>query len=117
MPNEDATVDQREYGELISTVKHLTGSIQALQQQQAVESGKLHERLHEISDGMVSRHEHDVLRQDVSHLWQYSRKTRGMVDTASATTREGMRWQERVLFLTMGAGITGAVLAAKILAG
>lgn len=114
MSHEDQNVNPREYGELISTVKHLSGAVEGLQKQHAEESGKLHTRLDELMRSMVPRHEHDRLAEDVRQVWDHAYRTREMLTTSSTGLAANQRWLDRLMFTALGLVVAACGVAAKM---
>jgi len=109
---EDLNVNEREYGELIATVKHLSGIVESLQQQYSQDTAKLHHRLDEMFRNSVTKQEHEKLSDRVERLHEYSTDTRAMVDKLGSTTsmtRSVGQWAANAGIILLGA-ISGALV-------
>ncbi|MCK5769483.1 hypothetical protein [Algiphilus sp.] len=116
MPDETATpcetppMDQREYGELIATVKHLAEELGGMRSMFERETAKLHARIDEFPKYMTPREMHERLRHDVDEIAEDGRETRRIVDALrneQARSGEGQRWQRDLLWLVL-AVVVGA---------
>ncbi len=70
MPN-GSDVDQREYGELIANVRHVSEAMGSL----SADVAKVHGRMDELFKQMATRAEHEKLASDVGALWDHHRET------------------------------------------